>query len=142
MILTAFIHWILPVFLRQMSVRIHSRKIMKRIIAFLALCAVSTPLSAQEDLLGNALRMFGLDSMKVGYKPQPAWSTTDRSDPFRLRYFDGLLARPMKIPNFTREMLWRYNVWITGDSIIGQWCPDCVKCDDDLGWSRKWSQLG
>lgn len=88
---------------------------MKRIILFLLL-AYPTLLQAQEDLLGNALRMFGLDSMKVGYKPQPAWSTTDRSDPFRLRYFDGLLARPMKIPNFTREMLWRYNVWITGDS--------------------------
>ena len=73
-------------------------------------------LYAQEDLLRSALTSFGLDSASVGYRPQPAWGNVDRGDPFRLQYFDGLLARPMKIPNFTREMIWRYNLWITGDS--------------------------
>jgi hypothetical protein len=70
----------------------------------------------QQDLLRSALKSFGLDSSNVGYRPQPAWGNVDRGDPFRLQYFDGLLARPLKIPNFTREMLWRYNLWITGDS--------------------------
>lgn len=78
-------------------------------------CAITT-MSAQDELLRSALSSFGLDSATVGYRPQPTWGPVPRSDPFRLPYFDGLLARPLKIPNFTREMLFRYTVWMTGDS--------------------------
>lgn len=84
-------------------------------IPFLFL-VLTLSINAQQDVLRSALRSFGLDSSNIGYRPQPAWGNVDRSDPFRLQYFDGLLARPMKIPNFTREMLWRYDLWITGDS--------------------------
>lgn len=87
---------------------------MKHIFCLLFLCV--TPLAAQTDLLEQALSGFGLDSSTVGYRPLPTWSNADRSDPFRLHFFDMLLARPLKIPNFTREMLWRYDLWLKGDS--------------------------
>ncbi|MBE0642488.1 MAG: hypothetical protein IH600_00230 [Bacteroidetes bacterium] len=87
---------------------------MKKLLLILFLCA--TPLQAQTDLLEQALSGFGLDSSTVGYRPLSTWTTSDRSDPFRLHYFDQLLARPLKIPNFTREMLWRYNLWLEADS--------------------------
>jgi hypothetical protein len=87
---------------------------MKKIfVLFLFLAA---PLHAQPDVLEQALSGFGLDSATVGYRPLPTWNSADRADPFRLHYFDQLLARPLKIPNFTRELLWRYNLWIEGDS--------------------------
>ena len=87
---------------------------MKKILLFLFI--ITAPLQAQTDLLEQALSSFGLDSATVGYRPLPTWNAADRSDPFRLPYFDQLLARPLKIPNFTREMLWRYNLWIEADS--------------------------
>lgn len=90
---------------------------MKTVITVMALCAMSTTLFSQDNLLFNALKKFSLDSATVGYRPQAAWGVVDRADPFRLNYFDGLLARPLKIPNFTRDMLWRYNVWLTNDTM-------------------------
>jgi hypothetical protein len=88
---------------------------MKR-LTILLLLLLGSRAHSQDDLLRQALKSFGLDSSNIGYRPQPAWSTVDRRDPFRLGYFDGLLARPLKIPTFTREMLWRYSTWINGDS--------------------------
>ena len=88
---------------------------MKRLL-LLVVFLLPALVQAQDDLLGAALRSFGLDSSTVGYRPQPTWGTVPRSDPFRLPYFDGLLAKPLRIPNFSREMLWRYKVWMTGDS--------------------------
>jgi hypothetical protein len=88
---------------------------MKRLL-LLVVFLLPVFVQAQDDLLGAALRSFGLDSSTVGYRPQPTWGTVPRSDPFRLPYFDGLLAKPLRIPNFSREMLWRYKVWMTGDS--------------------------
>ncbi|MDH7516616.1 MAG: hypothetical protein QHI48_12175, partial [Bacteroidota bacterium] len=82
------------------------------LLVFLAL----TSSFAQEDLIRSALRSFGLDSSTIGYRPQPTWGPVPRTDPFRLPYFDGLLARPLSIPPFTRDMLFRYTVWMTGDS--------------------------
>jgi hypothetical protein len=89
--------------------------VMKKILFLLLFC--TAPLAAQTDVLEQALSGFGLDSSTVGYRPLPTWSISDRMDPFRLHYFDMLLARPLKIPNFTREMLWRYNLWLKGDSV-------------------------
>ncbi len=82
----------------------------------LAVFLLSSFASAQDDLLGTALKGFGLDSSTVGYRPHPVWNPTGAPDPFRLPWFDGLLARPMKIPSFTRDMLMRYRVWAVGDS--------------------------
>lgn len=87
---------------------------MKKFLLILFLCAV--PLRAQTDLLDQALSSFGLDSATVGYRPLPTWNASDRADPFRLHYFDQLLARPLKIPAFTRAMLGWYNLWIEADS--------------------------
>ncbi|MFZ1729165.1 MAG: hypothetical protein WBQ23_14150 [Bacteroidota bacterium] len=87
---------------------------MKRIFILFFFC--TAPLAAQTDLLEQALSGFGLDSSTVGYRPLETWSSSDRTDPFRLHFFDMLLARPLKIPTFTREMLWRYDMWIKGDS--------------------------
>jgi hypothetical protein len=85
---------------------------------FLILCflASALPLQAQDNLLQRALDGFGLDSSTVGYRPLSTWNAATRDDPFRLHYFDDLLARPLKIPAFTRNMLWRYRIWATGDS--------------------------
>jgi hypothetical protein len=71
---------------------------------------------AQDDLLNSALQRFNRDSSNVGYRPHPAWNPTGPADPFRLPWFDALLARPLKIPAFTRDMLWRYRLWMLGDS--------------------------
>ncbi len=73
-------------------------------------------LQAQTDLLEQTLGRFGLDSASVGYRPQRSWDAATRDDPFRLPWFDAMLARPLKIPNFTREMLFRYRIWATADS--------------------------
>lgn len=89
---------------------------MKYLLSFFAFILFATVLHAQDDLLRRALDGFGLDSSTVGYRPQQTWDTAPRDDPFRLPYFDELLARPLKIPNFTQRMLWRYNVYATADS--------------------------
>ena len=52
----------------------------------------------------------------MGYRPLSTWNAATRSDPFRLHYFDDLLARPLKIPAFTRSLLWRYRLWAAADS--------------------------
>ncbi len=89
---------------------------MKHVITIGLFLLLSHSLHAQDDVLGNALKRFGVDSSTVGYRPHSTWNPTGAPDPFRLPWFDGLLARPMKIPNFTRDMLWRYHLWLTGDS--------------------------
>ncbi|MBN1446593.1 MAG: hypothetical protein JXA28_01580 [Bacteroidetes bacterium] len=86
---------------------------MKQVIVLFLL---TTSLHAQTDLLREALDRFGLDSASVGYRPQTSWNAATRDDPFRLPWFDAMLERPLKIPTFTREMLWRYRVWATADS--------------------------
>jgi len=88
----------------------------KRILLLLVLLSLHASCMAQEELLRTAIASFGLDSASVGYRPRPTWGPVPRDDPFRLPYFDGLLARPLTIPNFTRELLFRYTVWMTGDS--------------------------
>jgi len=90
--------------------------IMIKRIALLALFLLPASAASQDDLLGNALKNFGLDSSTVGFRPQSTWINFAPPDPFRLPWFDGLLARPLKIPSFTREMLWRYHLWMKGDS--------------------------
>ncbi|MCB2203350.1 hypothetical protein KQI65_01270 [bacterium] len=80
------------------------------------LLTTTVSLHAQENLLQSALDGFGLDSSTVGYRPLSTWNAATRSDPFRLHYFDDLLARPLKIPSFTQDILWRYRIWATGDS--------------------------
>ncbi len=87
-----------------------------RPLLILILFVLALPLHAQQDLLRQALQRFDLDTATVGYRPQPAWGAATRDDPFRLHYFDELLARPLKIPNFTRAMLWRYRLWAEADS--------------------------
>ncbi len=89
---------------------------MKVVYVFFFFVGLSLSLHAQNDLLTRTLQEFGLDSSTVGYRPQPTWSVTGNDDPFRLHFFDALLARPLKIPNFTRHMLWRYDLWLNGDS--------------------------
>ena len=100
---------------------------MRTFLTSLALCIVLfapvhaqhdlvPPSSLPHDLLQQALQGFGLDSSTVGYRPQATWNSATRDDPFRLHYFDALLARPLKIPTFTREMLWRYRLWTLADS--------------------------
>jgi hypothetical protein len=86
-----------------------------RTVALLLLLGTSS-IHAQTDLLRQALDGFGLDSSTVGYRPLSTWNAATRDDPFRLHYFDDLLARPLKIPAFTRDILWRYRIWALGDS--------------------------
>ena len=86
-----------------------------RTVAILFLL-VTASVQAQTDLLEQTLGRFGLDSASVGYRPQRSWNAATRDDPFRLPWFDAMLERPLKIPNFTREMLWRYRIWATADS--------------------------
>jgi hypothetical protein len=73
-------------------------------------------LHAQQDLVQSVLNEFGLDSSNVGFRPKLTWSTAPHVDPFRLPWFNDLLAKPMKVPNFTQRMLWYYNVYSTADS--------------------------
>jgi hypothetical protein len=74
--------------------------------------------AAQDDLLTRTLKGFGLDSSTVGYREQPGWLGADRRDPFRLPFFDDLLKRPLRIPNYTRQMLARFDLWMLGDSTL------------------------
>lgn len=74
------------------------------------------PLFAQNELLRSTLSSLGRDSASIGFRPLPTWGTVDRTDPFRLPWFDGLLARPLKIPTFTRELLHVYTLRMKGDT--------------------------
>ncbi len=88
---------------------------MKKLI-LLSFLALTLQVSAQQNILKQALTILGLDSSNIGFRPQKTWAPTDRTDPFRLRYFDALLARPLTIPNFTRSMLAGYEIWMAADS--------------------------
>ncbi len=92
------------------------RSLMKTLLFLILACSLTFSAIAQDDLLTGALKRFGLDSSSIGFRPNPAWNPTGQPDPFRLPWFDALLARPLKIPSFTRDMLWRYRLWMTGDS--------------------------
>ncbi len=86
-------------------------------LRILSLLLLLTPaLHAQTDLLRDAITSFGLDTATIGFRPQPTWGAAARTDPFRLPFFDGLLARPLRIPSHAREMLLRYTVAMTADS--------------------------
>ena len=89
---------------------------MKQLLLALFIFISTFPLHAQDELLRSTLAGFGLDSSTVGYRYQTTWAAADKADPFRLHFFDALLERPLKIPNYTRQMLWRYNLWLMGDS--------------------------
>jgi hypothetical protein len=77
---------------------------------------VTSACFAQNDLLREALSSYGLDSSDIGFRPQSHWGAAARSDAFRLPYFDGLLAHPLRIPTFSKEMIARYTVAMTADS--------------------------
>lgn len=80
------------------------------------LITVSSHLSAQDDILKLALQKIGRDSSNIGFKPQSTWGIANLHDDFRLPYFDDLLASPLKIPLFTKDMIGRYDAYILNDT--------------------------
>ena len=85
-------------------------------IILFAIACCSMVGNAQDDVLRSALERFGLDSSTVGYRSYPTWDPAGAPDPFRLPAFDALRARPLKIPAFTRGILWNYHLYMKGDS--------------------------
>ena len=73
-------------------------------LLFFLFCSAAY-LQAQEDILRAALQKIGRDSSNIGFKPQSTWGLASTKDEFRLPYFDDLLASPLKIPLFSKEMM-------------------------------------
>lgn len=88
--------------------------------AFLCLTALALlfilPAMAQNDVLRTTLQKLGRDSSRVGFKPQSTWGLASFKDEFRLPFFDDLLASPLKIPLFSKDMIARYNAYIDFDT--------------------------
>lgn len=86
------------------------------LLAFLFFLVQFPRCFSQQDILKYALTKIGRDSSNIGFKPQSTWGIASLHDNFRLPFFDDLLASPLKIPLFTKEMIQRYDAYITNDT--------------------------
>ncbi len=91
------------------------RNIIFRFLLAAALISCAESARAQ-DLLKTALAKIGRDSSNIGFSPRASWGLAAYKDEFRLPFFDELLASPLKIPLFSKDIVGRYNAYIDADS--------------------------